>query len=432
MAKHLHSRQERYVTFTRSLCKAIAHIYIAIQHARKPHDVLVDVAAHSSKEVSIKCGLLYPAPEAGTVLAVKPFSVQVFSQMSVCHKAIFGFLCSQRWKLMPATSPGITWIELLLVFLFQGGTHQLAGLPEAHASQAKPSLRVLLKSFVKQVRYVVAVFLATESLDFFKPSRATTLRLKELGFTNSVAALAGNISNLTEPQGSAIARTLVGLRHTFTTNSIKLFSQGLLTLKPIRLSQRSAVQLRGGDTDFPQLDLESISEFFITELAAADVQQPENLFLVCSVCNTPKDVAKLSLLKAGIWNPLSVSNAMLSVLRDNGTALVNSFGIHVPIMPYKGTHVVPIRSAIVRMSSKIAVWLSPNSLTNYLSTPLLMLPGRGGVLGKGFLEVTSKEKRLPTTGREVAPGQNGPASRLKLGYHQSFYLLSSPSDSRLQ
>ena len=112
--------------------------------------------------------------------------------------------------------------------------------------------------------------------------------------------------------------------------------------------------------------------------------------------------------------------------------MASFFGIHVPIMPYRGMHVVPITFAIVQMSSMTAVWLSPDSSTNNLLILLLLLPGRGGVLGRGFLDVTSKGKYLPATGLEVAPGQNGPASRLKLGYHESFCLLSSPSDSRLQ
>ena len=158
-------------------------------------------------------------------------------------RIMLGSLFAQRWVLGPQGQQGITWIECLVLFFLSGGTHKHIGMPDTFDCENKASLRQLLQNLTKRMRCIIHMYMPNESQQFFVPSKAAHLSFQSIGYTNYVAAMAGNISGLSGEQKQIVAKTLIGLRHTFTRNSSILFHQGNLKLKGLKFSFRESLDI---------------------------------------------------------------------------------------------------------------------------------------------------------------------------------------------
>ena len=185
-----------------------------------------------------------------------------------------------------------------------GGTYQLAGMPATFECENRASLRKLLATFSRNMRSVMQLSLPDESLSFFKPSKAAELRLEPLGFSNYSAAMCGTISNLTLEQTSILAKCLIGFRHSFTRNSTKLFHDGVLRLRPVKLSLRSPLNITH-NSKFAFLDLPTVVSI-LSQLADEPVAcQPSTFDILCPKCGALKEAAHIGLRFQGKWNSIS-------------------------------------------------------------------------------------------------------------------------------
>ena len=158
-------------------------------------------------------------------------------------------------------------------------------------------------NFTRNMRSVINLSLPEESLSFFEPSKATELRLKPLGFSNYAAAMSGTITNLTLEQQQALAKCLVGFRHSFTRNSTRLFQDGILKLRPIKLSLRQPLNIVH-NAKFAFLDLATVVGV-LSDLADDPVaEQPATFNIVCQECHTPKQAAHTGLRNHSKWNSI--------------------------------------------------------------------------------------------------------------------------------
>ena len=164
-------------------------------------------------------------------------------------------------------------------------------------------MRKLLLTFTRNMRSVIQLSLPEESQSFFKPSKASKLRLAPLSFSNYSAAICGNVTNLGDDQASILAKALVGFRHAFTRNSTKLFHDGLLRLRPVKMSLRGSLSVVR-DSSFAHLDLNTVVEV-LSQLADEPCQaQPESFDILCPACQIPKDAAHIVMRPQGKWNSI--------------------------------------------------------------------------------------------------------------------------------
>ena len=84
-----------------------------------------------------------------------------------------------------------------------------------------------------------------------------TRRLNVLGISNHVPAMTGYPAIPIE-RATLIAKSIVALRHTFTTRSSLLFSNGDLELKIQRLSYRGVPKVQPNDKVFADLNVDEI------------------------------------------------------------------------------------------------------------------------------------------------------------------------------
>ena len=109
--------------------------------------------------------------------------------------------------------------------------------------------------------HIIHAYLPQDCQQFFKPSKTSRLRFKHIGYTNYVAAMAGNITGLTQEQDNLMTKHLISFRHTFTRNSSQLLSQGAMKLKAVKFSFRGILNIVHSPI-IVFLDLEYITEVF--------------------------------------------------------------------------------------------------------------------------------------------------------------------------
>ena len=146
----------------------------------------------------------------------------------------------------------------------------------------------------------------SESQAFFKSFKASQLRLKDIGYTNSVSAIVGNVTGLSVQQKQTITRCLVGLRHKFTRNSSELFRQNSLKLKPVKFSYRSVLDIEYNSM-FAYLDISCINDSFSEVFDQPLRSQPSECFIACPICKTIKDVAHMYLYPNQKWKSIKCS-----------------------------------------------------------------------------------------------------------------------------
>ena len=144
-------------------------------------------------------------------------------------------------------------------------------------------------------KQIICDFLPVEYQAFFRPSKASSLRMKDLGFTNSLAAINGSITDLSLQQKQTVAKCMIGLRHHFTRNTSQQFSQNCRKLKPVKFSYRFVLYITH-DNMFAYLDHTCINECFAEAFDQPLRSQPREFFITCPGCNKIKDVSHMSLL----------------------------------------------------------------------------------------------------------------------------------------
>ena len=136
---------------------------------------------------------------------------------------VLAFICAQRWGTPEAGEQGITWIELLVIFLLHGGTPGDIGLEPLYMAQPKASLRVMLREFKNKVLRRVSVYFCPQDRLVFRPTKVAKHRLAPIAYTSHAAAVTGLIA-LSGERACHEAKCLFGLRHTFTRNSNLLWA----------------------------------------------------------------------------------------------------------------------------------------------------------------------------------------------------------------
>ena len=152
------------------------------------------------------------------------------------------------------------------------------------------------------MRHIIHMYMPHESQQFFVPSKAAQLRFQSIGYTNYAAAMAGNISGLSDEQQTIVTKILVGLRHTFTRNSSILFHQGTLKLKGLKFSYRESLVIEYSNR-FARLDLECITHAF-SQGTDAPQTQPDTYMIACPQCKCVRDVAHIALCPNRLWKSM--------------------------------------------------------------------------------------------------------------------------------
>ena len=146
--------------------------------------------------------------------------------MSRSCKVMLVFLSSCSW--MPVdglTRQGITWIELLILFELSGGN--ICQYAEGYDSEtcAHFNLTIMLSTFKRIVRSILARNFSDDSKHLFKPSKSNNLRLKGVGFANHISAVV-SIPIIDESIRMRIAECLFSLHTRGTKHNLKALHQG--------------------------------------------------------------------------------------------------------------------------------------------------------------------------------------------------------------
>jgi hypothetical protein len=226
--------------------------------------------------------------------------------LAVGTKKILAFLTSYQWALAPESKPGCSWLELLVAFCLRGCSLEDLELNE-RPQGPRPSLRVVLRAFVRKVKATVKMHLATHSQVFFKASKIPFLRCKAIGYTNHCACITG-LPSFTSDQAAEVAKHLIGLRHSFTSNSTKLLADGMLQLMPRKFSYRGSLpdSWRVCNAHFPRVDHTEAEPGLRLEssFSSAPQQDIKSLRLSCPVCKCSKECINQVLIKGTTWRSI--------------------------------------------------------------------------------------------------------------------------------
>ena len=100
---------------------------------------------------------------------------------------------------------------------------------------------------MRKMRAIVKIHVVPHSQVFFKASKSTGLRCKSIGYRNDCACIAG-LPALGDDQAIQLTQHMVGLRHSFSNNSRKLFMDNLLQLPLRKFSYRGVVPAAWNNT----------------------------------------------------------------------------------------------------------------------------------------------------------------------------------------
>ena len=206
------------------------------------------------------------------------------------------------------------------MFFLHGGTQSDLGLEHRHEGQTGHSLRTVLLAFMRKMRAVVQMHVVPHSQVFFKASKSTGLRCKAIGYRNHCACITG-LPALGDDQAIQLTQHMVGLRHSFSNNSRKLFMDNLLQLPLRKFSYRGVVPAAWNNTAslFPCVTNTQVNEWF-QQWVTPEPSQCESkaqLLLACPVCSCIKDCANQLLLKGTAWRTITCTSSVCKMSRTS-------------------------------------------------------------------------------------------------------------------
>ena len=283
-----------------------------------------------------------------------------------------------------------------------------------------------MNNFTRMCKQIVCEFLPVEYQAFFKPSKASSLRMKDLGFTNSLAAINGNITDLSLQQKQTVAKCIVGLRHRFTRITSVQFSQNCLKLKPVKFSYRFVLDITHNNM-FAYLDPNCINECFAEVFDQPLRSQPRDFHLTCPDCKKIKDVSHMSLYPSRKWKSIKCTSCSKHKTARQWLCSCSIPWHSCPLHAAQGHACGTLKKASATTTSQVVAGNMPMHafVTSTGQRPLLV---NGRFLGHPGEIKRNRNRKRP------APRQPAPSKRARLtelsGIPRSF--LSSSLASRFQ
>ena len=280
-------------------------MFRAVSDARVQYDKRARALGIVTDKWPISNSLDYARLEQAVRVDIQRLPAEVFIGLDSGTKMLLGFLDGWTWALVTAGTPGISWLELCIMFFLHGGRCDYLGLADRHEGQTKHTLRTVLKSFICKFKATVKIHLVQHSQVFFKSSKVTALRCNSIGYSNHCACIVG-LPALGDDQASELTKMLVGMRHTFTNNSSRLFSENLLKLPARRFSYRGAIpsSWTNASSRFPCV-IPTQVQTWLQELEAPEIGNNVQLELTCPVCKCTKECSNQVLLKGTTWKVIN-------------------------------------------------------------------------------------------------------------------------------
>ena len=319
-------------------------MFQTISDARMAHNKQARALGTITDKVTISNSLEYARLEHSVHLDLHALPSDVFMRADIGTKKLVGVLLGWTWSMAPEGTPGISWLELCVMFFLHGGISTDLGLEHRHEGQTQLSLRLVLQAFIRKFKAIAQIHLVWHSQVFFKSSKSTRLRCQSIGYSNHCACIAG-LPALGDDQASELTKMLVGLRHTFTRNSSKLFDDNLLQLPPRRFSYRGAIpsSWTSSVSRFPCVIPTQVEDWYLNREIPQVQPCVPCLTLHCPLCKTPKNVWGRLLLKGTCWKQITCLSRSCRNTRTSAKWLCDCgrpwyiCNIHAPLGHLSGT-----------------------------------------------------------------------------------------------
>ena len=125
------------------------------------------------------------------------------------------------------TQQGNSWLELLAMFELSGGSVDIIRNLLVNRARSRHNLRAVLVSFKSEFRKVVGFCIPEHNQFMFKPSRLSTLRLKQLGFSTFTSCLMC-LPVLSKGAATSLTQAVLSLRKHISKNICIQHREGML------------------------------------------------------------------------------------------------------------------------------------------------------------------------------------------------------------
>ena len=313
------SRQQEYNTFMQGICNQNISIYKVDAKLREQQlRITKATQGKSYKMQHIANSLPFPQQSECRPLQVHPcdFWPNEFNNYSsVACMHVWTFLSLLLIKPTTPGTPGITWLELLILYNIRGGTLDFTR-NQANPTPKARSTKAVLSDFQAITRRTIKFFMDDEDATFFKASPSTDKRLSALGFNNHAPKT--NFTPYATPEEiTQICHALLSTRPKFNNNMKVLLANASLYLVSMPLKLRPApkwaAHIKTDNTIGmavpptptnnnrirPTCDnttLKNAREFI------------DNLVLRCSSCNQPKPHKHIMPFHNNKWHIIKCNN----------------------------------------------------------------------------------------------------------------------------
>ena len=145
------------------------------------------------------------------------------------------FLTNIKWKVVneddDAEHPGITWLELYVLFAIHGGCEQIRGKQKTQPHLKAETLQTAIANFKKRVRKIAKQCTKEEDELYTSVSYARVNRLQSLAISNKHAAIKGT-PIIEEEDARIIVKAILAMRGVNQKKHKILHEQGHLKLIP--------------------------------------------------------------------------------------------------------------------------------------------------------------------------------------------------------
>ncbi len=179
LSEFLEERHKMYVELVHHIHKVIAQTFVEDQRLRKQaKDLKAPPLLQGRKDRRKLVAKLLFHPQPGDAIDLDmgppPQAYPNNEQIHALYPLIWCYLATLKGQAANPQQPGMTWLELMMLYVIRGGIVDDAKKPSEHPALPRPNILPAIQLFKRVVKDVLASYGGPIAQCFFKPGKTAT------------------------------------------------------------------------------------------------------------------------------------------------------------------------------------------------------------------------------------------------------------------